>query len=98
MAKQGITPTQAQKIRAKKGLPETKLQKLRVKKNLTQQELSAITGISVRTLQQYEQYNSDRSVNTARLESICELCLALGCKIEDILEDKNLIVKYKAVK
>lgn len=97
MRKRGITPEQAKKIREAKGLRDTKLQKLRTEKGLSQNELSVISGITRRTLQAYEQ-NSERKIDNARLEALCDLCIALDCKIEDILEDKSLISKYRLVK
>lgn len=96
MVKRGVTPQQARKIRAEKGMKETKLQKLRVKRNLSQSELAEMTGISIRTLQCYEQ--QARPIDGARLKTLCDLSNVLGCKIEDILESKELINEYKLVK
>lgn len=74
----------------------TKLCELRLKKNLSQNKLAVITGISVRTLQCYEQ--KARPIDGASLDILCSLCLALDCKIEDLLENKDLRTKYKMVK
>ena len=96
MTKKGITPQQAKDIRDKKGLAETILQKLRVEKGLSQTALAAVTGVSQRTIQCYEQRT--RPIDGARLDTLCDISYALGCKIEDILEDKALIEKYRLSK
>lgn len=96
MAKKGITPYIAKQIRAEKGIKETKLQRLRVKKGLSQLELSNISGVSKRTIQYYEQQKTQ--IDGARLNTLCKLSVALDCKIEDIIEDTNLIDKFRMVK
>lgn len=96
MEKRGITPKQAAKIRAEKGLEETKLQKLRVKKGLSQKQLAAIAGVTPKAIQCYEQ--KTRPIEGARLNTLCSICFALDCKIEDILEDKSLIEKFRLAK
>lgn len=93
MVKRGLKPQQAAKIRAEKGLQMTKLQKLRVKKGYSQNDLAELAGISVSTIKQYEQ--QVRPIDSARLDTLCALCLSLGCGISDILEDKHLIARLK---
>ena len=92
----GITPEQARKIREQNGLKETKLQKLRFAKGLSQKQLSVISGVSVRSIQCYEQHQRD--INNAHLNTLCDLCIALDCKITDIIDDETLIERYKIVK
>ena len=94
--KKGITPKQAAQIRAKKGIKETKLQKIRVSKGLSQGQLAAVSGVTARAIQCYEQ--EIRPIEGARLETLCAIAFALDCKIEDILEDKTLIERYRLVK
>lgn len=96
MSRRGPTPKQMSKIREQKGLEETKLQKLRVQKGLSQGQLSAVSGVTARAIQCYEQ--QIRPIEGARLETLCNICLALDCKIEDILENKTLIEKFRLVK
>lgn len=96
MKKRGMTPEQAKKIREEKGLKETKLQVLRTQKGLSQAELAAISGVAKRTVQGYEQ--DTRSIDNAKLDTLCSLCLALDCKMEDIIEDKELIIRYRKIK
>ena len=96
MSKRGITPQQAKQIRDEKGIAETKLQSIRVKRGLSQSKLAELSGITVRTIQCYEQ--RARQIDGARLHALCNLSAALDCKIEDILEDKDLIEQYRKVK
>ena len=94
--KKGITVQQAKRIRAEKGLKDTKLQKIRVSKGWSQAELAEISGVSVRMIQKYEQ--GARTIDFIKLHTLCDLCLALGCKIEDIIESEKTIQKLKALK
>ena len=96
MSKRGITPEQAKKIKDQKGQEVTKLQTLRVKKKLTQKQLSIVSGVTQRMIQCYEQQT--RPIEGAHLDTLCRLCLALDCKIEDILEDADLIEKFRLTK
>jgi len=96
MNKKGITVEIAKKIRDDKGIKETKLQKLRVKKGYSQKQFAAVSGVTVRAIQGYEQRS--RPIEGARLDTLCSLCFALDCKIEDILENETLIEKYKICK
>ncbi len=64
--------------------PQTNLQRLRRHIGLTQDELSARSGVSVRTIQQYEQRRKD--VNKTQLETAMALSQALGCSPSDLLE------------
>lgn len=68
----------------KSAKPETNLKIIRTKLNLTQKELSDISGIPVRTIQQYEQ--RQKNINKAQTEYLVMLSKALSCKIEDLLE------------
>lgn len=96
MVKRGISPEQAMKIRSEKGLAETKLQKARLKKGYSQNQLSVVSGVTLRAIQSYEQNTS--KIDGVRLETICKLCLSLDCKIEDILESKEIIELYRLCK
>ena len=72
------------------------LQEMRKKKGYSAATLSDITGISLRSIQHYE--SGYRDINTARLETLCTLALALDCKIENLLTNDNLIRKFKKAK
>ena len=97
VSKRGMSPKTAEKVRIQKGIDKgTKLRRLRVKKELSQSELSAITGIPKKTIQRFEQ--SAQPINSTKLNTLCALCLALGCKIEDIIESEELLYKYRITK
>ena len=50
----------------------------------TQKELSERSGVSLRSIQMYEQRNKD--INKASAETIYRLSKALGCNMEDLIE------------
>jgi len=64
------------------------LQEMRLKAGLSQGKLSKASGVSVRTIQQYER--GARNIDGASLETLCDLSLAIGCKLTDILESESL--------
>lgn len=88
-----MKPETAKKIREGKGRPETKLQRIRVQRELSQKDLSVISGVAVRSIQCYEQ--RARDINSAHLDTLCALALALNCKIEDILESQTLVDRLR---
>ena len=65
----------------------------RNKKGLSQSELAAVSGIPLRTIQQYE--CGQRNIDHAKLDSLCTLALSLHCSIYDILNDDQLKTKLK---
>ena len=75
---------------------KTHLQQLRQKRGLTRKALSELSGISIRTIECYEQKR--RPIDGAGLENLCLLAIALDCKVEDLIESEALKRKYKAVK
>ena len=95
MTKKGMTPKQAEKLFVKRG-GGTKLRVLRVQKGLSQSELSELSGVSKKTIQRFEQQSE--SINGTNLGTLCDLCGALDCKIEDIIEGEELPEKYKKVR
>ena len=64
--------------------PDTNLKTLRVKSGLSQRELSEISGVPLRTIQQYEQ--RQKNINKAQAEYLILLAQALCCKPADLLE------------
>ena len=92
----GITPEIAQEIRKGKGLEETKLQKHRVNKNMSQDDLAEVSKVKKRTIQSYEQGTAP--IEAARLDTLCSLSESLDCRIENLIEDKDLLKRYKKVK
>lgn len=90
----GMTPEKALEV-----YPEninSKLKILRVKKGLSQNDLSVASNVKKRLIQSYE--SGERSIDSARLETLCDLSKTLECKITDILESETLIEKFDKVK
>ena len=67
----------------------SRLQNTRLAAGLSQSQLAAATGLNVRTLQCYEQGAKD--INNAKLATLLKLCLALDCKLGDILTDEATV-------
>lgn len=95
--RRGITPEIAEKIREARGIGKgTKLRILRVSRRMSQAELARKSGISVRSIQHFE--NSTANIDQTKLSTYYKICTALDCKITDILEDEDLIKKFNEVK
>lgn len=63
---------------------ETNLKKYRLAAGLSQSELAKLSGVQVRTIQQYEQ--RVKNINAAKAESVIALSKALECPVEMLLE------------
>ena len=63
---------------------ETNLKRIRTIYGCTQAELSERSGVSLRSIQMYEQRNKD--INKASVETLYRISKVLGCTIEDLLE------------
>ena len=72
------------KMNALYGETDSKLKLLRTKAGLSQSQLAQLTGIPVRTLQQYEQ--RQKNINKAQGEYMLTLSKVLCCKLEDLME------------
>lgn len=68
----------------RKAKPETNLKLLRRQNNLSQKELAEISGIPLRTIQQYEQ--RQKNINKAQVEYLVQLSSGLNCSIEQLIE------------
>lgn len=64
--------------------PDTRLKTARSMAGLSQSELAEMSGVSVRTIQQYEQ--RQKSINRAKAETLLRLAKALCCDMEDLME------------
>lgn len=84
-----MTPEQALEIF--KTEYESNLKLLRVQAGLSQQQLADAAGIKKRVLQTYEQ--KERNINHGQLDTLCAICIALNCRLRDILEDEDLVEK-----
>lgn len=66
-----------------------KLKELRQANSLSQSQLAEKTGINVRTIQHYEQ--GSKIFDHARIDTILKVCIALNCKLEDIIENPEYV-------
>ena len=63
---------------------ETNLKRIRAAYGITQAELAKHSGVSLRSIQMYEQRN--KNINKASADSMYRLAKALGCTMEDLIE------------
>lgn len=73
-----------------------KLMNMRISAGLSRPQLAKLSGINLRTIEGYEQGRDN--IDGAKLKTISKLCLALECKMEDILEDEELIEMLRKIK
>lgn len=74
----------------------SKLKSKRMEAGLSQSQLAEKANLNVRTLQHYEQ--GSKIFDNARIDTILRVCLALNCKMEDVIENQKyieLIGKYE---
>ncbi len=71
------------------------LKEMREKSGLKQTELAAISGINLRSLQDYEQ--GHKSLNSAKGETLLRLSVALGYSVEEILCGDTIRVDYDTI-
>lgn len=70
-------------IRARLSGEETTLRTLRRRRKLTQEQLSALSGVSLRSIRSYEQRENE--IAKANGEILQALAQTLDCRIEDLL-------------
>lgn len=63
---------------------ETNLKRIRTAYGFTQAELAECSGVSLRSIQMYEQRN--KNINRASADTMYSLAKALGCTMEDLIE------------
>lgn len=63
---------------------DTNLKRIRTSYGCSQAELSKLSGVSLRSIQMYEQRRKD--INKASVETVYGLAKALGCTVEDLIE------------
>lgn len=68
----------------KSAKPETNLKMRRLAVGLSQRKLAQLSGIPLRTVQQYEQ--CQKNINRAATEHIVTLAKVLYCDVEDLIE------------
>ena len=70
-----------------------KLKELRNARGLSQTKLAEKAGINVRVLQHYEQ--GSKNFDHARIDTILKVCIALDCKLEDVIENQEYVELIK---
>lgn len=70
--------------RMKERFTETNLKRIRSGYGCTQIELAQQSGVSLRSIQMYEQRN--KNINKASADTLYRIAKVLGCKIEDLIE------------
>jgi len=70
--------------RMKEYFTETNLKRIRLIHGYTQAELAKSSGVSLRSIQMYEQRN--KNINKASVDTMYSLAKALGCTMEDLIE------------
>ncbi|WP_405378695.1 helix-turn-helix domain-containing protein [Phascolarctobacterium sp.] len=70
--------------RVKEYFADTNLKRLRTIYGITQAELAKRSGVSLRSIQLYEQRNKD--INKASADALYRLAKTLGCTMEDLIE------------
>ena len=68
--------------------PNTNLSRIRNAYGCTQAELANRSGVSLRSIQMYEQ--RQKNINRARVESLYKMAKVLGCTIEDLIETSEI--------
>ena len=68
----------------KEHFADTNLKRIHIAYGCTQAELAKRSGVSLRSIQMYEQRNKD--INKASVETVHSLAKVLGCSIEDLIE------------
>ena len=68
----------------KEYFPETNLKRIRTAYGFTQAELAERSGVSLRSIQMYEQRN--KNINKASADTMFRFAKALGCTMEDLIE------------
>lgn len=63
---------------------ETNLKRIRTAYGFTQAELAERSGVSLRSIQMYEQRN--KNINKASADTLYRFAKALGCTMEDLIE------------
>ena len=76
--------TEIMDARFGEAFPETGLKRIRTLYGCSQAQLARLSGVSLRSIQMYEQRNKD--INRASAETVRALARTLGCTMEDLME------------
>lgn len=72
------------------------LKEIREQRQLSQSQLARMSGVSIKTIQAYEQ--GTKNIDHARLKTLLKLSITLRCSIDEILIDevlKDLFISLK---
>ena len=64
--------------------PDTNLKRKRKQAGFSQRELAELSGVPIRTIQQYEQ--RQKNINKAQVEYLLKLSKTLCCEVESLIE------------
>ena len=70
-----------------------KLKEKRIAAGLSQSQLAEKAGVNVRVLQHYEQ--GTKNFDHARIDILLRYCLALNCKLSDLVENPEYLALLK---
>ncbi len=70
--------------RMREAFPDTNLKRIRTLYGCSQSELAELSGVSLRSIQMYEQRGKD--INKASVTTVSKLAKVLGCSVEDLIE------------
>ena len=71
-------------VRIRETFPDTNLKRIRTNYGCTQAELAKRSGVSLRSIQMYEQRK--KNINKASAETLLSLSKVVGCTMEDLIE------------
>lgn len=87
-----MSENENKKTRPPRNAASTKLKAMRLDRGMTQAQLADAANINMRVLQHYEQ--GTKSFDSARLDVILKVCIALNCKMSDLLDIQENIELY----
>jgi transcriptional regulator with XRE-family HTH domain len=70
-------------------LEKTRLSRLRENRGFSQADLSKASGVGLKSIQMYEQRLND--IDKAQAHTVYKLARAIGCNVEDLLEQPTVI-------
>ena len=72
--------------RIKEHFKDTNLKRIRTAYGCSQAKLAKLSGVSLRSIQMYEQRK--KNINKASVDALYNIAKVLGCSIEDLLENQ----------